>query len=52
LVNLVLAFDSKDSEGRRVFQEDDPETKEPVLKKETSYYTALEENLRRRDRKK
>jgi hypothetical protein len=38
---LVLAFDSKDFERRRVFQENDPETKEPVLKKETVYYTPL-----------
>ena len=41
LVVHLLAFDSKDFERRRVFQEDDPETKEPVLKRETVYYTPL-----------
>jgi len=37
----MLAFDSKDFERRKVFQEDDPKTHEPVLTKVTAYYTPL-----------
>lgn len=37
----LLAFDSKDFERRKVFQENDPETHEPFLARETVYFTPL-----------
>ncbi len=37
----MLAFDSKDFLRRKIFQEEDPETKEPILTRETAYYSPL-----------
>ena len=37
----MLAFDSKDFERRKVFQEEDPQTHEPYLVRDTTYYTPL-----------
>lgn len=37
----MLAFDSKDFQRTKVFQEDDPETNDPILTRETAFYTPL-----------
>lgn len=37
----VIAFDSKDFERRRLIQDIDTETKEPVLKEETTFFSPL-----------
>ena len=37
----MLAFDSKDFQRRKVFQDEDPETKELILVRETVYYSPL-----------
>lgn len=37
----VLAFDSKDFARRRIIQDTDPETNEPFIKEESTFYTPL-----------
>lgn len=37
----VIAFDSKDCERRRIVQDIDPETREPYLTQETTFYSPL-----------
>ena len=37
----LLAFDSKDFLRRKLYQEEDPETKEPFLAEESAFYTPL-----------